>query len=66
MVGNSGQIRVAFKLTTDEFEEFIKLCNTLDKACDQPLGDMILRAMRLYVKAYVREVRRDQKWETRQ
>lgn len=66
MIEDSGQIRVAFRLTRDEFEEFIKLCNTLDKACDQPLGDMILRAMRLYVKAYVREVRRDRKWEIRQ
>lgn len=61
MVEDSGQIRVAFRLTEDKFEEFVKLCNTLDKACDQPLGDMILRAMRLYVKAYVREVRRDRK-----
>lgn len=66
MDGDSEQIRVAFKLTKDEFEEFIKLCNTLDKAYDQPLGDMVLRAMRLYVKAYVREVRRDRKWEIRQ
>ena len=66
MDGDSEQVKVAFKLTKDEFEEFIKLCNTLDKTCDQPLGDMVLRAMRLYVKAYVREVRRDRKWETRQ
>ena len=66
MVEDSEQVRVAFKLTKDEFEELIKLCNTLDKACDQPLGDIILRAMRLYVKAYIREVKRDRKWETRQ
>lgn len=66
MVEDSEQVRVAFKLTKDEFEEFVKLCNTLDKPCDQPLGDMILRAMRLYVKAYIREVKRDRKWETKQ
>lgn len=48
MVEDSEQVRVAFKLTKDEFEEFIKLCNTLDKNCDQPLGDIVLKAMRLY------------------
>ena len=66
MVEDSEQIRVAFKLTRDEFEEFIKFSNTHHKAGDQPLGHIVLKAMRLYVKAYVREVRRDRKWEIRQ
>ena len=66
MVKDPKQVKVIFSLTEDKFEEFIKLCNTIDKTCDQPLGDMVLKAMRLYVKAYVREVRMDRKWEIKQ
>ena len=47
MVEDSEQDRVAFKLTKDEFEEFIQLCNTLDKNGAQRIGDLVLKALRL-------------------
>ena len=57
MVEDSEHVRVAFRLTKDEFEEFVELCNTIDKSCEQPMGDIIMNAMRLYVKESQREVK---------
>ena len=54
---NHGSVRVAFRLTEDKFEEFVELCNTIDKSCEQPMGDIIMNAMRLYVKESQREVK---------
>ena len=54
---NHRSVRVAFRLTKDEFEEFVELCNTIDESCEQPMGDIIMNAMRLYVKESQREVK---------
>lgn len=51
------QVKVVFRLTEDEFEEFVELCNTIDRSCEQPMGDIIMNAIRVYVKESQREVK---------
>lgn len=51
------QVKVVFRLTEDKFEEFVELCNTIDRSCEQPMGDIIMNAIRVYVKESQREVK---------
>lgn len=51
------QVKVVFRLMEDKFEEFVELCNTIDRSCEQPMGDIIMNAIRVYVKESQREVK---------